>query len=55
MQHKVLCRKIIAHGWDVAVHIPGWVWPLRELGGLSLEKRGSGGLFSPSQLPDRRL
>lgn len=46
MQHEVLCRKIIVHGWDVAVHVPGWVWlglasegQLRELGVLSLEKK----------------
>lgn len=23
---KCCVRKIIARGWDVAVHIPGWVW-----------------------------
>lgn len=36
MQHEVLCRKITARGWDVAVHIPGWVW-------LSLASGGAGG------------
>lgn len=36
MQHEVLCRKVTARGWDVAVHIPGWVW-------LGLASEGAGG------------